>query len=387
MEWSRLAEPQPDGCDTAKILQLTRGRGYVRPPVNGERTCFDGRVPIRDLVGAFTEDQRRVLKPAPHDHPNIEKACALIRLWPAAFAQCQGLLESLSPFLDTRKTSTASSLSDQFGSFGQIAATVNDSTTLALAIVREMAHLKLHALGVRSSPAERILLNPLAETYLLDPRTGARHPMHRLVHTQYAATYVCALSIQILNGLAGPHPRAVAARALASHLPKLEFRAGLIRDHARLDRAGEGFFEGYFSWLDRLLGEGRAFLVAAEPSACRPESASVAALEMGRVRPSRLAGVHENTFINETLLYVPNKNLALSLNSSARAVWELCDGNTTVIEISRKIGRDVGYSDAELPDSLTGQVAAAVVKFHELGLLEPHEHLAPKIGLSDGQSR
>jgi pyrroloquinoline quinone biosynthesis protein D len=90
------------------------------------------------------------------------------------------------------------------------------------------------------------------------------------------------------------------------------------------------------------------------PDAARPSS------------PSRMSGVQEHRLGGEMLLYVPESQTAHALNSSAVAIWELCDGTLTIDEIAEELGPRVGRSGAALlPD-----VILTVTRLSELGLLE-----------------
>jgi hypothetical protein len=83
-------------------------------------------------------------------------------------------------------------------------------------------------------------------------------------------------------------------------------------------------------------------------------------------RPRRAAGVVACDVRDGLLVYAPDRELAFSLNRSARAVWESCDGRTTE-EIAAALSRQVGVG----PEVLFDDVAAAVRQLQDLGLLEP----------------
>lgn len=63
---------------------------------------------------------------------------------------------------------------------------------------------------------------------------------------------------------------------------------------------------------------------------------------------------------------MPGQEIGVSLNRSARAIWELCDGRRTLAEISQELGRDLGCPGDELLDD----VEAAVRQLSELSLVE-----------------
>jgi hypothetical protein len=55
----------------------------------------------------------------------------------------------------------------------------------------------------------------------------------------------------------------------------------------------------------------------------------------------------------------------VSLNASARAIWELCDGTHTLDEICAELAAQADVA----PDALRGDVTNTIDKFRELGLV------------------
>jgi PqqD family protein of HPr-rel-A system len=77
------------------------------------------------------------------------------------------------------------------------------------------------------------------------------------------------------------------------------------------------------------------------------------------VRPQRAPGIRVYPLGDDALVYLPATGAAFSLNRSARAILELCDGQSTVAEIGHELreaigcptegmARDVGQGVAEL---------------------------------------
>ncbi len=83
-------------------------------------------------------------------------------------------------------------------------------------------------------------------------------------------------------------------------------------------------------------------------------------------RPCRRNGVEEHILLDEIVLYYPEREVAFSLNSSAKAIWELCDGSNTIVEISQKLSKRFACSAAELLSDVT----TAINKLQKLSLLE-----------------
>ena len=83
-------------------------------------------------------------------------------------------------------------------------------------------------------------------------------------------------------------------------------------------------------------------------------------------RPIRLGSVSDYGLEDEVLLYSSRSEKVFSLNISAKAIWELCDGSHTIVEIAQELGQRVGCSG----DELLSDIMNAVSQFREHGLLE-----------------
>jgi Coenzyme PQQ synthesis protein D (PqqD) len=87
-------------------------------------------------------------------------------------------------------------------------------------------------------------------------------------------------------------------------------------------------------------------------------------------RLRRIAGSLECDVRGELLVYVPGTSAAVALNTSARAVWDLCVENATVTSIADALSRRLGIPrQALLPD-----VRQTVEQLHGLGLLRPEDN-------------
>jgi hypothetical protein len=86
-------------------------------------------------------------------------------------------------------------------------------------------------------------------------------------------------------------------------------------------------------------------------------------------RRPRHKALSEHVLWEEMLLYSSKSETAYSLNPSARAIWELCDGQRTLVDISQELSRTFDRS----PEELLPDVQTAVVQMEQLGLLEPEE--------------
>lgn len=85
----------------------------------------------------------------------------------------------------------------------------------------------------------------------------------------------------------------------------------------------------------------------------------------GRDRPAPAAGVVSEAFDAELVVYVERTNDMYCLDTWASAVWALCDGRRELEEIVTEVAGLASLG----PETVRGDVEAAVAKLRELGLL------------------
>jgi hypothetical protein len=83
-------------------------------------------------------------------------------------------------------------------------------------------------------------------------------------------------------------------------------------------------------------------------------------------KPRHVDGVVTSEVLDELVAYSPATSQAVSLNVSARAIFELCNGTRTVDDISNELSGSAGMP----PEALRDDVQAAIEQMRDLGLLE-----------------
>jgi hypothetical protein len=86
--------------------------------------------------------------------------------------------------------------------------------------------------------------------------------------------------------------------------------------------------------------------------------------------PRRLDNVQDFVVLHEKLLYRPGDELGVTLNHSARAVWDLCDGQHTIDEIVRELCQRIGCTDAPMQSEMRKDVAHVITQLRDLGLVD-----------------
>lgn len=73
---------------------------------------------------------------------------------------------------------------------------------------------------------------------------------------------------------------------------------------------------------------------------------------------------------NELVVYTPESHQGISLNASARSIWECCDGARSVEQIAREISKKLGVPEDEAVPELTEDVIHAVENLQKNGLVK-----------------
>lgn len=89
-------------------------------------------------------------------------------------------------------------------------------------------------------------------------------------------------------------------------------------------------------------------------------------LDRVAVAPRRREGVIGHTVAEEMVLFSTETETAVSLNLTAAAVWELCDGDATVERIIELLAEDAGVDPATIADD----VEAILHQMESLSLLD-----------------
>lgn len=84
------------------------------------------------------------------------------------------------------------------------------------------------------------------------------------------------------------------------------------------------------------------------------------------IRPKRVGDYREYTLLDEMVLYIAGRETVYSFNSSAKMVWQRCNGQRTIHEICQDIGAALGCEAQDLiPD-----VIEVILHMQSLGLIE-----------------
>jgi hypothetical protein len=83
------------------------------------------------------------------------------------------------------------------------------------------------------------------------------------------------------------------------------------------------------------------------------------------VKPRRRDGVLSTQLIDELVIYDPVSFRAASLNATARAIWQLCDGTRTIEHICGDLEQQYNMS----ADRVRHEITEKIVLLLQLGLL------------------
>ncbi|MCA9975865.1 MAG: PqqD family protein [Anaerolineales bacterium] len=87
------------------------------------------------------------------------------------------------------------------------------------------------------------------------------------------------------------------------------------------------------------------------------------------LRPFPNPAVEVHCLLDEAVLYHPERDAVLALNRTARVIWEMCDGKRTLLEMSRELGQELGYTTDEEFAAILADIETTVKQLQELDVL------------------
>jgi HEXXH motif-containing protein len=267
-----MAAPQSDGYDTDVTLRLAensvtplRPLPYRRRPINGCAAFCGGSVAIRQAPenGMMTEK----IVPATLDHRNLAAGAAFLSRWPEGYAQFGRLVDTVYPYTDPAQArmgelALGSSSHSYEGDFGSVHATVDNALGFAQALIHEMSHQKLRALGVSIETADRLIANDPSERFESPIRKDQTRPMTAVFHAQYSFIHVTALDLYMLAVAASERERQHILMLLARNVPRMQAGYEEVARHIRTDEPGSLFLDAFMDWSRDVLERGQAELDA-----------------------------------------------------------------------------------------------------------------------------
>lgn len=257
IDWARVCEPQQSAYDTSVALGLAeRELNWLPPPHPTPPHAFDGRVALRtprpDVVLS------PLLGPGPLDHPNLRWAETCLKTaWPAVHQQFAALIAEIA-LMDVRQPSGGARTGSHSNHIATppfaIYVTFFDAFGAAESLVHELAHIKLHCLGVQIESSSRLIVNLPTELYRSPVRSYGR-PMTAVLHAFYSWLHITELDIR----WAAVDPQRAVLR-LRRNCEWIKAMAREIAAYARTDAAGAQFLPALFAWAKRLVTQGQALL-------------------------------------------------------------------------------------------------------------------------------
>jgi hypothetical protein len=109
-------------------------------------------------------------------------------------------------------------------------------------------------------------------------------------------------------------------------------------------------------------GTGREFLAVLEEYVARRAEGG----ELAFLRPRRRTGVRVGRVLDQTVLEIPGRADALSLNPSAAAIWDLCDGARGLADLTRELATRFDLA----PEDLRSDVHSVIDRLERVGALD-----------------
>jgi HEXXH motif-containing protein len=137
---------------------------------------------------------------------------------------------------------------------------VDNALGFAQAMIHEMAHQKLRALGVAVESADRLVANDPTERFASPIRKDQPRPMTAVLHAQYSFIHVIALDLHMLAAAETERERQSTLMLLARNVPRMQAGYQEVARHIRTDEPGRLFVDAFMDWSRDVLQRGQTEL-------------------------------------------------------------------------------------------------------------------------------
>jgi HEXXH motif-containing protein len=256
--YAKLAAPQADGSDTLELKRLARLRWPRVSPVEGLAFIW-----TKLAAGPLMLPE---MKLAEFDDARVWQAAVALKRWKLA-PPLTALIDSFIPHVSTTAgegrgcSSGHQQPTDENGNL-TISVTVNDPTGCAEGIVHEIAHQRLHVLGIDLEQHDGVLFNNDGAAVHFSPiRRDVPRPFSALLHGVYAWSFMLGIDLAAVGHADGE-------QRLAVNMPKTKLGLEILEDAAEPTTEGRNWLHAFlgFAWFlvdeaEVLLRERRIALV------------------------------------------------------------------------------------------------------------------------------
>jgi HEXXH motif-containing protein len=196
------------------------------------------------------------------DHPHIRRAEELLEVWPEVWRQFQRQIVAFYPLRFRGSLRGPGSASHGFSSMpGTLCATVDHPLGLAQALVHELAHDKLRALGVDLESATALICNDPRALYASPVVTTEPRPMTAVFHAEYSFIHVTELDIRLYEARDRfDFDLGELLDLLERNVVRMEAGYDVVERNIEVDEAGATFVAAFLRWARRAIDGGREIL-------------------------------------------------------------------------------------------------------------------------------
>jgi hypothetical protein len=200
-------------------------------------------------------------------HASVEifqQAGNYLNAWPEMYEQVKSLVKIIQPFNDTSilpkyiEYAVGASSSSIGLPFGWICLSVDNAMGVAQAIVHELSHHKLRALGIDENNTEVIFSNsqyvtsPLNINQLVSPVIA--------FHDMYTFTHVLQLNILMARLHFSPEERDRLYQLLLKNMTRIAYALNCIVGNIEVASKYQRFYDELIIWMDRSVKESKHIL-------------------------------------------------------------------------------------------------------------------------------
>lgn len=260
IDWARVAQPQPDGYDSAVIAELLQKRfGWVKAS-RTDSVLVGGDVAVAPCPFKY---QSEYMLDASADVQLDELAAVdkYLAAWPDGYLMLGKFLDEFWPMRMDGVGRGSSSGHQPMNSWNDafrrtaVYVTTTDPEGCATGVYHEVGHLRLEALGMDIDDHDgRLITNPIEDLYDSPVRKDVQRPMCAVIHGLYAWIMLSECDLWCADTISS----ADAAHYLRNNIPKIENGILEVERYVQPTPNGAIFISSMLDWARDVVQRGRA---------------------------------------------------------------------------------------------------------------------------------
>lgn len=258
MIYSKMVKPQMDLYDSIIYVNIAGNTPANSPKITPIESLWKSEV----CIGKFyQESMTQPRYEQAYDLTSLYDGIELLQSWGSFYQQFLYMATCIQPLVDTsiqneyRHLAVGSSSSSISLPLGYLSVTVDNVFGCAQALVHEIAHQKLRALGIIENKSSNLVLNGLERTVKSPLNNHYSDSIINVLHELYTLVHIVNLDVCIIDQEDDCQKLDHLYQLLFKNSTKLQFAFDELKDKIIVSSEFCNFWNEFVNWIEELSEE------------------------------------------------------------------------------------------------------------------------------------